>query len=81
MAPGTARVRFRLKSPTIAVAHSRGNEDIFHLPADAEITVLNPLDGSDVPNRMVEIEWLNRRLRMFAVDIQERGERCGMLYR
>jgi hypothetical protein len=73
MAPRTFRASFRLKASTLACTIANGTSGVVDLPADAQITLIGRLDESDVPNRQVEIEWNGQRLKMFAVDVQDRG--------
>jgi hypothetical protein len=74
MAPRTIWAPFRLKFSAIACTTANGKSDVLHLPAEAQIILIGRLDESDIPNRMVEIEWNGQRFKMFAVDILDRGE-------
>jgi hypothetical protein len=65
---------YRLKSATIAVEVDGGKEVMFMLPSQAVVTLLEQLTAAMPPNHLVNVQWTNRKLRMFAADIQERGE-------
>ena len=75
MAAPQFRTRFLLKTPTVAVCHGTERDSLLSVPANEEIVVLTPLDESTVPNRQVKVEWMGQELKMFAVDIQNHGER------
>ena len=62
---------FRLKAATLAVDNSDGKPTTVDVPAGATICatgVRNP----DNP-QMIEVQWQDCRLFMFAVDVRERG--------
>lgn len=67
--------RYRLEKETIAVQEDGTALRPVRLPAGSEIIVLGALEASDAPNRQVTIFWTDQSLRMFAVDILERGTR------
>lgn len=75
MAAPQFRARFRLKTPTNAVSNGNGKDEMLQVPANEEIIVLTPLDESQLPNRQVKVEWMGQKLKMFAVDVRDRGER------
>jgi hypothetical protein len=66
--------RYRLKVQTLAVSENR---TIIDLPAGAEVVALEPIavEPSEEKNKLVVIEWQGRKLKMFAVDLVNRGER------
>jgi hypothetical protein len=66
--------RFRLTTPTLAIFIETGRETISYIPAGAEI-VVNVSLGGEAANRQVNAEWEDKTVRMFAVDILERGKR------
>ena len=68
--------KYRLTTATIALLVSGdGKSRSMQVPAESTITVLEGLTESDIPNRQVQVQWIGKRLRMFAVDLLERGER------
>jgi hypothetical protein len=68
--------QYRLNTDTIAVlASGDGKSTSLQIPAESTITVLEGLTDSDMPNRQVRVQWIGKTLRMFAVDVLERGER------
>ena len=75
MSPRRERRDYILNAATIATLHQHGRRSIVHVPAGALITVCGPLNESKEANRQVEVEWQGQTLKMFAVDILERGER------
>jgi hypothetical protein len=77
MAPNPFRSKFRLKAATLAIATENGENRMVRLEDGEEITVLNRLDESRELNRQVDIEWNGKRLKMFAIDVLDRGERVG----
>jgi hypothetical protein len=64
---------FHLIAKTIACT-TKNQNDVLHVPANEDITLIGNLHETDVGSRMVEIEWQGRRLQMFSVDILERSE-------
>lgn len=68
----------RLRMPTIAISDEGGKETVVQVPAGTDIVVFDGLhiDGTGV-NRTLKIEWDGKTFKMFAVDIQERGERMA----
>lgn len=62
--------RFRIVTPTLAVASEAGQRVIVTVPKDAIIRVLS---GPLQDERMVDVQWQGRRLLMFAQDLRERG--------
>jgi hypothetical protein len=64
--------RFRLKADTIAI-ETNGDERIaIHVPAGSVITVESGPRPDD--RRLLDVRWDDRKIVMFADDIQNRGE-------
>jgi hypothetical protein len=77
MAPqlaGHTAQQYRLKDSTIAIVSENSKDIVIRVPAGSTITVLDNLRESDRPNREVRARWIGKDLRMFAVDILERGQ-------
>lgn len=66
---------YRLKSATIAVEVDGGKDVTIMLPSHAVVTLLEQLTAAMPPNHLVNVQWTDKKLRMFAADILERGER------
>jgi hypothetical protein len=75
VAPKFSIQQYRLKDTTIAIVSERDRDNLIHVPAGSTITVCDSLRESDRPNREIHVKWIGKELRMFAVDILERGER------
>jgi hypothetical protein len=71
------RSKFRLNAPTIAIITENGKEEMLTLQDGEEITVMGRLDASQTQNRQVEVEWNGQRLKLFAIDVLDRGERVS----
>jgi hypothetical protein len=69
--------QYRIKDTTIAIVSERDRDKLIRVPAGSTITVLDSLRESDQANREVRARWIGKDLRMFAVDILERGERLS----
>jgi hypothetical protein len=68
--------RFRLKSATIATASEDGKPATVQIPLGSLIVVLDSVAfDSREPNQQVSVEWQGATIKMFAIDIRERGER------
>jgi hypothetical protein len=68
--------RFKLRIMTIAVIRDGARDTAVYLPEGAELIVTDQLSvSSNDANRQVSVEWDGKTMKMFAVDIQERGER------
>jgi hypothetical protein len=67
--------RFRLKSVTVAVHKEGGRVAI--IPTGAEIAAADLPDTRNgfEPGKFVTMEWDGRMVRMFLLDLMERGER------
>lgn len=63
-------VMYKLHSPTIGIVNSGDKRVAITVPADAVIETLS----EDLENGIVEVVWDGRSIRMFAVDLHERGE-------
>jgi hypothetical protein len=64
---------FRLNCETVAVDKSNGKPRAVTVPAGAIICVTGAQNPDDP--RMIELQWQDCRLFMFAVDVQKRGEK------
>jgi hypothetical protein len=71
--------RYRLRTTTIATGIDNGMKTAFEIPAGEHIVVLERVQEHpwDERTRQVEVEWDGRPVRMFAVDIRERGLRMS----
>jgi hypothetical protein len=68
--------RFRLKATTVAVGTEDGREVIVRIPSGAEVVVFDCVGGNHTEaTTQVKVGWDGKLLRMFAVDLRERGER------
>ena len=69
------RQRYRLKTATIAVQSQDGKEAMVMLPSNTVVTLLDEIvDGVAPANRFVRVQWADMAVKMFAVDLLERGE-------
>ena len=66
-------VRFRINAPTIALFLEEGREVARTIPGGAEITVSDETILQE--NKLIEVQWTEKRVRMFAQDIRARGEK------
>ena len=65
--------RFRLKTPTIAVAVT-SDRTVIEVPAGDEIVVIDNLEVDPAkPNCQVNVKWKDRTVKMFAGDVLDRG--------
>jgi hypothetical protein len=63
--------RYRLKSPTLAIVVLDGHSVPITIPTGSVIQIKHgPLDGE----RLVDVEWDNRTVSMFTIDLRDRGE-------
>jgi hypothetical protein len=62
--------RFRIKSPTLGILAIRNQRIPVTVPADVTVEVVSHTHE----NRMIDVVWEGRTLKMFAQDIRERGE-------
>jgi hypothetical protein len=67
--------RFRLRSATIAI--QEGGQGVTMIPAGAEITASDLPDVRERSDRskLVTIDWEGKMVRIFLLDLMERGER------
>ena len=67
---------FRLKSATIATVIQDGKWTAVQIPSGAEVSAIGaiPVQESDGKHQQIEIQWQGRTMKMFLVDLQERGE-------
>lgn len=70
--------RFRLKSATMAVCHRDGFKgEAVIIPTGSEIVSVDPVEirkGFDRA-KLIEVGWDGKTVRMFLLDLLERGER------
>jgi hypothetical protein len=70
--------RFRLKSATMAMCHHDGFKgEAVVIPTGSEIISVDPVEirkGFDRA-RLIEVGWGGKTVRMFLLDLLERGER------
>jgi hypothetical protein len=62
--------RYRITQPTMALFLEEGRHVVRCVPSGAVIS-LDSVEG----NRLVEVEWCEQKIRMFAQDIRSRGEK------
>jgi hypothetical protein len=70
--------RFRLNSATMAVHSPDGFKDlVLVIPAGGEVVSGDPIETRDGFGRskLVEVGWNGETVRMFLLDLIERGER------
>ncbi|HTW65214.1 MAG TPA: hypothetical protein VME17_11385 [Bryobacteraceae bacterium] len=65
-----AQRTYRLNRPTLAIANRDGKNIVVTVPYDAYITVCDFPAGS----RLADVEWDRQIVKMFVVDIRDRGE-------
>jgi hypothetical protein len=68
---------FRLKSSTVSTVIQDGKWTAIQIPAGAEVSAMDliPVNESDGKHQQIRIQWEGKTLRMFLIDLQERGER------
>ena len=66
--------RFRLRTSIVAFMTANEITKIVRVPANEEVVLINRLDESDAPNRIVEVAWRDDTVKMSAGDLLERGE-------
>jgi hypothetical protein len=66
-------VKFRIKTPTIALFIEEGRQVAHSIPGGAEVIVSdeNAVQG----NKLIEVKWAEKLVMMFAQDIRARGEK------
>jgi hypothetical protein len=63
--------RYRIKSPTLVLFEEEGRHIAHTVPSGAIVTV----DGQAFNhNKLVEVLWDQKRVMMFAQDLESRGE-------
>jgi hypothetical protein len=71
--------RFRLKSATVVVHHQDGGPKgiAVVIPAGSEVSSADPIDTRTRfdHSALIEVRWAGRTVRMFRLDLVERGER------
>jgi hypothetical protein len=66
------RQYYRMRIPTVAVSIHDGQKVMVTIPEGGEIEVVgDPLDSDGFLN----VSWEGKSVRMFGIDIRERGER------
>jgi hypothetical protein len=61
---------YRLRIPTIGVRNDNGKWVTIKMPAEAVIEVAD----EDPAKGTVDVMWNDLRIRMFTIDLQERGD-------
>jgi hypothetical protein len=66
-------VKFRIKTRTIALFTEEGRQVARPIPGGAEVIVSdeNAVQG----NKLIEVQWAEKLVMMFAQDIRARGEK------
>ena len=64
-------VRYRLKTPTLAVMRQDGRQLPLTIPQGGIVSVIGPTYDD---RQIVDVEWEGKKLLMFAVDLRDRGE-------
>jgi hypothetical protein len=67
---------FRLKSATIATVIQEGKWTAVQIPAGAEVSTMEliPVNESEGRHQQIGINWEGKTMKMFLIDLQERGE-------
>jgi hypothetical protein len=73
-APLSLVKRFRLKSSVLGIEMVGGKQVAVKIPKRSMITVTEGISMPD--SRMVEIQWNEKTLTIFCVDLDQRGEEC-----
>jgi hypothetical protein len=70
--------RFRLKSATMAVNHQSGDPKgvAVMIPAGSQVVSRDAIEGrvGFDQSKLIEVKWAGRIVRIFLVDLVERGE-------
>ena len=61
---------YKLRTPTLGVRNDNGKWVTIKVPADAVLEVA----GDDPTKGTVDVIWNDLRVRMFAIDLKERGD-------
>ena len=64
-------VKYRIKSPTIALLPANGRDIARTVPEGSIVTISDSLLNE---NKLVEVTWHGTAARMFAQDVRARGE-------
>ena len=70
-------VKFRIKTPTIALVLEEGRQVVRPIPSGAEVTVSD--ENAIQENKLIEVEWAKKLVMMFAQDIRARAERISSI--
>jgi hypothetical protein len=62
--------RYRLKNSTLAIMVHKGQQLPLTVPLGGVVQVAGQLNG----NKLVDVEWEGKPLRMFAMDLRKRAE-------
>jgi len=62
--------QFQLSKDTLALLLANGKRDLIHIPSDSTLRLLSEKAEKD---GTVAVHWEGKILRMFLVDIEERG--------
>ena len=67
---------FRLKSATIAAVIEEGKWTVVQIPAGAEVSAMEliPVNESEGRHQQIGIRWEGKTMKMFLIDLQQRGE-------
>jgi hypothetical protein len=68
-------LKFRINTPTIALFTEEGLQVVRTIPGGAEVTVSD--ENAIQENKLIEVQFAEKRVRMFAQDIRARGERLS----
>jgi len=64
-------LRYKMRSATVALIHENARDITITVPSG---TILNVPDGLANAAGLVEVEWDGETVRVFAVDLRDRGE-------
>jgi len=68
-----SKVKFRINTPTIALFPEEGRHVARTIPGGTEVIVSD--ENNIQENKLIEVQWAEKLVRMFAQDIRARGER------
>ena len=60
---------YKLRTQTSGVLHDNGRRVMITIPADALLEVMS----ENAADRTMDVVWNDQRIRMFAIDLQQRG--------
>ena len=66
-------VKFRINTPTIALFLEEGRQVARTIPSGAEVIVSD--ENTIQENKLIEVQWAEKRVTMFAQDIRSLGEK------